>query len=219
MIYHINKKTKCGAEIAELLEIESDIKCKYCKINFTLMSNLTRHLKICKIKKKNEENENKLLIEKNKKLEEELRVANKSSRENEEVKILKEKLQKLENKQDKYEEIINSLVDKSDNKILGNTDIKSVRAQARMLYKKFSPNMICVHCKHSGSTQVCHIKAISDFNKLSLLEKVNHLSNLIGLCPNCHIDLDKHKKFEVSRTATLHTYIVKHLQNLDQITN
>lgn len=69
--------------------------------------------------------------------------------------------------------------------------------------------MDCVHCKHAGSTQVCHIKAISDFNKLSLVDDINDLSNLIGLCPNCHIDLDKHKKFEVMRTATLHSMLIK----------
>lgn len=37
----------------------------------------------------------------------------------------------------------------------------------------------------------------------------NCMCNLIGLCPNCHIDLDKHKKFEVTRTATLHSMIIK----------
>jgi predicted HNH restriction endonuclease len=70
--------------------------------------------------------------------------------------------------------------------------------------------MICIHCKHIGSTQVCHIKPISDFNDFSLISEINNIKNLIGLCPNCHIDLDKHKKFEVTRTATLHSMIIKH---------
>ncbi len=230
MIGHINRKIKCGAEIAEIIEVNSNIECEYCKITFTLMSNLTRHLKICKIKKEKQESlekeenlektalnkdidiENKILNETNRKFEE-LKITNIISRKDEEIRILKEKLQKSEKEKNNYKELFNL----SNNKILGNTDIKSVRAQARTKYKKFSLNMICVQCKHSGSTQVCHIKAISEFDKLSLLDEVNHLSNLIGLCPNCHIDLDKHKKFEVSRTATLYTFIIKHLQKYVEI--
>ncbi len=84
-----------------------------------------------------------------------------------------------------------------------------IRKESRKKYIENSVNMSCVHCGHTGSTQVCHIKPISEFNKLSLIEEINDLSNLIGLCPNCHIDLDKHKKFEVTRTATLHSMLIK----------
>jgi predicted HNH restriction endonuclease len=65
--------------------------------------------------------------------------------------------------------------------------------------------MKCVHCSHTGSTQVCHIKAIADFDKTTHVSIINDVSNLIGLCPNCHIDLDTHKKFEVTRTAKCYT--------------
>ncbi len=34
------------------------------------------------------------------------------------------------------------------------------------------------------------------------------MSNLIGLCPNCHIDLDKHKEFKVMRTSVLHSMLL-----------
>jgi hypothetical protein len=95
-----------------------------------------------------------------------------------------------------------------DKKMLGNVEVESIRTQARKIYKSKFPEMVCIHCKHSGSTQVCHIKAISDFDKFSLVSDINNIKNLIGLCPNCHIDLDKHKKFEVARTATLHSMLV-----------
>ncbi len=76
-----------------------------------------------------------------------------------------------------------------------------------------------MHCKHHGSVQVCHIKPISEFSKLSTIEEINDLSNLIGLCPNCHIDLDKHKKFEVTRTSILHGNIIKRKRHLSFFLN
>ncbi len=44
--------------------VKNTIKCEYCNKLFTLKSNLVRHIKICKIKKTNLEEENKILKEK-----------------------------------------------------------------------------------------------------------------------------------------------------------
>jgi 5-methylcytosine-specific restriction endonuclease McrA len=145
------------------------------------------------------------LNEKVVKLEYELGKCKKIMKEQEnEIKELKSQA-----KDYKIDETIDNLVTFIDNKVLGNTNIEQIRAQARKKYKKMSKNMNCMHCKHTGSTQVCHIKAIADFNKLSTVEEINNISNLIGLCPNCHIDLDKHNKFEVTRTATLYNMLIK----------
>ncbi len=102
---------------------------------------------------------------------------------------------------------------KEKNKLCKKYKLESIRSHARITYKKYTKVMNCVHCNHSGSTEVCHIKAISEFDKLSSREEINHISNLVGLCPNCHVDLDRHKKFEVVRTVTLHSMLVKHLNN------
>ncbi len=107
----------------------------------------------------------------------------------------------------------------STKKILGNTLVETVRSQARKKYKKLFKNMKCVHCKHNGSTQVCHIKAISEFDKLSEVEEINKISNLIGLCPNCHVDLDKHRKFEVMRTSILHSMLLEKIKYCDSEEN
>lgn len=40
---HINRKTKCGNGIAQLIEIPSKICCKHCNKNFTTKRNLERH--------------------------------------------------------------------------------------------------------------------------------------------------------------------------------
>lgn len=201
---HFNKKIKCGEGMQTVVEIKIELKCDYCSKNISTNAHMIKHLKVCKIKKAN--------------LEKEL------EKEKEEVKILKEKLalealnKKSNNdeykiKYEKLNETFDSLIKILDKKVLGNTGVEIIRKESRKKYIENSENMDCVHCKHSGSTQVCHIKAISDFNKLSLVDEINDLSNLIGLCPNCHTDLDKHKKFEVMRTATLHSMLVKSSSN------
>jgi dynactin complex subunit len=193
---HINKINKCGDNPVIVL-LNVDISCEYCKKSCRTRPSLNRHFTTCKIIKEN--TEIKLEIEKdnNKKLEKQSEYDN-----------LQRKYDNLQKKYNKLEKTLESFL-KIEKKVLGNTNVETIRSQARKKYKNSSKNMNCVHCKHSGSTQVCHIKAISDFDKLSTIEEINDITNLIGLCPNCHIDLDKHKKFEVLRTTTLHSMLVK----------
>jgi 5-methylcytosine-specific restriction endonuclease McrA len=192
---HINRKIKCGEGIPTIISVPINISCIFCNGSYSTIPILKRHLKTCKVKKENLEEENRILKE--------------------EIKVLKEnkikenyqlKLDILQKKLDETTKLASKLIDK---KIIGNVSVETIRSQARKLYKSKFPNMVCVHCKHSGSTQVCHIKPISEFNDFSLIDDVNNIKNLVGLCPNCHIDLDKHKKFEITRTATLHSLFVK----------
>ncbi len=136
-------------------------------------------------------------------------------KEYEELKKINEKNEELKKINEKNEKLLNFIINSSTKKILGDTSVESIRHQSRKKYKKLFKNMKCVHCRHDGSTQVCHIKAISDFDKLDEVKEINKMSNLIGLCPNCHIDLDKHKKFEVMRTAVLHSMLIKYIKECD----
>jgi 5-methylcytosine-specific restriction endonuclease McrA len=202
IIQHNNRKIKCNDGIPEILTVEIDIKCEYCENSFTLKKNLIRHQKTCKVKKFNQDEEIRILKEK-------LAISEASKKSNNVIEYNFE----LQKKYNKLEETIESMVKLVDKKVLGNTNVEIIRSQARKLYKKFSNNLNCVHCNHSDNIQVCHIKSISDFNKLSTIEEINNISNLIGLCPNCHSDLDKSKKFEVTRTAILHSFLVKCIKN------
>jgi hypothetical protein len=61
---HINNKTKCGEGTPEIIEIQVEIICEHCNKSFKTRPNLKKHEKICKVKKSNVEEENKILKEK-----------------------------------------------------------------------------------------------------------------------------------------------------------
>lgn len=65
-----------------------------------------------------------------------------------------------------------------------------IRNIARVIYKKSDKPKCCCHCGYNKHYEVCHIKAINSFPKNTLVTTVNNLNNLIGLCPNCHWELD-----------------------------
>jgi hypothetical protein len=66
---HINKQKKCG-ENPKIVETLLEIKCDYCDKFYKTTDTLKKHLKICKVKKSNMEEENI-------RLKEELKEANK----------------------------------------------------------------------------------------------------------------------------------------------
>ncbi len=48
----------------------------------------------------------------------------------------------------------------------------------------------CTSCGYNLHVDVCHIKAIKDFNDSALISEINALSNLTFLCKNHHWELD-----------------------------
>lgn len=60
---HVNNVIKCKELFSNVIDINIDIMCEYCKKNFTLESNLKRHIKTCKVKKNNLEEEVRKLKE------------------------------------------------------------------------------------------------------------------------------------------------------------
>ncbi len=48
----------------------------------------------------------------------------------------------------------------------------------------------CINCGYSKHIEICHIKAVSEFEDSTLVTQINDVNNLIGLCPNCHWELD-----------------------------
>ena len=63
-----------------------------------------------------------------------------------------------------------------------------VRTNAKIVAKELDQR--CYICGYSKHVEVCHIKPVSSFSLDSKLSDVNHISNLIMLCPNHHWEFD-----------------------------
>ncbi len=60
----------------------------------------------------------------------------------------------------------------------------------------------CCHiCGYDSHVEVCHIKAVSEFDNASTLREINAVENLVLLCPNHHWEFDS-KLFSVINYAT-----------------
>jgi hypothetical protein len=66
----------------------------------------------------------------------------------------------------------------------------SIRSHARGVFKELLANPCCEKCSYNKHVELCHIKPISSFPKDTLVAEVNHRSNVMFLCPNCHWEFD-----------------------------
>lgn len=65
-----------------------------------------------------------------------------------------------------------------------------IRQLARKLLITFHIEKKCKICNYSNYVECCHIKAIKNFSENTLISDVNHIKNLVWLCPNHHKELD-----------------------------
>lgn len=61
---------------------------------------------------------------------------------------------------------------------------------ARYIFSLSSNTKTCQICGYSSHIQVCHKIPVSKFSDESLISNINSITNLIGLCPNHHWELD-----------------------------
>lgn len=64
-----------------------------------------------------------------------------------------------------------------------------VRTRARVELKKRGVSS-CLHCGYNLHIEACHVKPLADYPLDTLISVVNSEDNLIGLCCNCHWELD-----------------------------
>lgn len=67
-----------------------------------------------------------------------------------------------------------------------------IRGLAKKDYDKSSKPKHCMNCGYKKHYEICHIKAISDFDENTPISTINDLKNLMALCPNCHWEYDNH---------------------------
>lgn len=65
-----------------------------------------------------------------------------------------------------------------------------IRFHARKVAQELELLDSCTVCGYSLHVQCCHIRSVSSFPETSKLSEVNDPTNLIGLCPNHHWELD-----------------------------
>ena len=67
-----------------------------------------------------------------------------------------------------------------------------IRSRARNT-KKAKETTKCERCGYDKHVEVCHIKPISEHSLNTKISVINHESNLLILCPNCHWEQDNKK--------------------------
>ena len=48
----------------------------------------------------------------------------------------------------------------------------------------------CMFCGYSHHVEVAHIRAVAGFHNSAMIAEINHIENLLALCPNCHWEFD-----------------------------
>ncbi|WP_225894357.1 HNH endonuclease [Atlanticothrix silvestris] len=64
-----------------------------------------------------------------------------------------------------------------------------VRQVARNIYRQSDKPKQCAVCGYDKHYEVCHIKPIKDFPNNRFVGQINHIDNLLALCPNHHWEL------------------------------
>lgn len=77
----------------------------------------------------------------------------------------------------------------------------SVRKHACSVFRKSQMPLICFICEYDCHVEIAHIKAVSQFSDDSLIIKINHISNLVALCPNHHWEFDNGKFSIINRNS------------------
>jgi hypothetical protein len=65
-----------------------------------------------------------------------------------------------------------------------------IRINAKKIMTRAKKDKCCAKCNYNKHVEICHIKAISEFEENTLISVINDINNLIYLCPNCHWEYD-----------------------------
>ena len=68
-----------------------------------------------------------------------------------------------------------------------NSRIRDLARAKAIKIKRFCK---CAECGYDKHIEICHIKALKDFEDNTSIEVINDLTNLVGLCPNHHWEFD-----------------------------
>jgi len=66
----------------------------------------------------------------------------------------------------------------------------TIRRQAHHNFMTSDKPKKCIACGYEKHVEVCHIKSVSEFDDNVTISEINHIDNLIGLCPTHHWEFD-----------------------------
>lgn len=89
----------------------------------------------------------------------------------------------------------------------------TIQKDARNHYREHG-SMSCKRCGYKKHIEICHIKSVSSFEEHILIEEINDLKNLIGLCPNCHWEFD-HGMLDLEHIAGQSNLVTRQTHNLE----
>ena len=70
----------------------------------------------------------------------------------------------------------------------------TIRKKSRKILEESNVEKVCAYCKNhdfDDILEVHHIKGIMSFDRDTKMNEINSISNLVWLCPNHHIMLEK----------------------------
>lgn len=73
----------------------------------------------------------------------------------------------------------------------------NIRKDAERTFKRFNRKYECCLCEYNNHIEIAHIKPVSEFTNDTFISEINHISNLVPLCPNHHWEFDHHKLSEI----------------------
>lgn len=65
-----------------------------------------------------------------------------------------------------------------------------LRNLSRRVYRNSDLPKCCSICGYNRHYEVCHKKPVASFDDTATIAEVNHIDNLVALCPNCHWEFD-----------------------------
>jgi DNA-directed RNA polymerase subunit M/transcription elongation factor TFIIS len=65
-----------------------------------------------------------------------------------------------------------------------------IRRHAAITFDDSNTPKVCAICGYSLHIQIAHIKSVASFQPTSTIGEINHINNLIALCPNHHWEFD-----------------------------
>lgn len=66
----------------------------------------------------------------------------------------------------------------------------AICGNAQVVYKNNGSGYKCFLCDYKKHVEICHIKAVSDFDEFALMLEINNIKNLVALCSRCHWEFD-----------------------------